>query len=66
VLFLGVGLLCNPTALEADMASLQPPRCAICGKPVPLESCKFDENGKAVHEDCYVGRMLEDKDPPPS
>jgi hypothetical protein len=48
------------------MVSTQPPRCAICGKPVSLESCKFDENGKAVHEDCYVGRMLKDKDPPPS
>ena len=48
------------------MASTPPPRCAICGKPVPLENCKFDENGKAVHEDCYVGRMLEDKSPEPN
>jgi hypothetical protein len=34
--------------------------------PVSLETCKFDENGNAVHEDCYVGRVLEGKDLPPS
>jgi hypothetical protein len=48
------------------MASTPPPHCAICGKPVSLETCKFDENGNAVHEDCYVGRVLEGKLPPPS
>jgi hypothetical protein len=30
------------------------PACAICGKPVSLESAKADENGKTVHEKCYV------------
>lgn len=28
--------------------------CALCHKPVPLESSKTDENGKAVHEECYA------------
>lgn len=29
--------------------------CTICKKPVDLISDLFaDENGKAVHEDCYV------------
>jgi hypothetical protein len=29
--------------------------CAICAKPVDLAVDLFaDENGKAVHEDCYV------------
>jgi hypothetical protein len=46
------------------MASTPPPHCAICGMPVALETCKFDEHGKAVYEDCYVGRVLEGKDPP--
>lgn len=29
-------------------------RCAICARSVTLELSKTDENGKAVHEDCYV------------
>lgn len=28
--------------------------CLICGKPVAVETCKTDESGKAVHENCYV------------
>ena len=31
--------------------------CRICGKPVSLEAAKTDEDGKAVHEDCYVSKM---------
>jgi two-component sensor histidine kinase len=30
------------------------PGCCICKSPVLLESSKTDENGQAVHEDCYV------------
>lgn len=33
------------------------PICAICGKPVSLESAKADENGHTVHEQCYVLKM---------
>ena len=28
--------------------------CAICGRRVTLELSKTDEDGNAVHEDCYV------------
>ena len=28
--------------------------CPICNKPVVLETARFNEFGKAVHEDCYV------------
>jgi hypothetical protein len=28
--------------------------CQICGKPVAVETSKTDENGRAIHEDCYV------------
>jgi hypothetical protein len=28
-------------------------RCFLCDRPVPLEASKTDENGKAVHEECY-------------
>jgi hypothetical protein len=30
------------------------PTCSICSRPVPLETCKTDETGTAVHEECYV------------
>ena len=33
-------------------------RCSICGNPVALEMSKTDEQGCAVHEECYVGRTL--------
>jgi hypothetical protein len=28
--------------------------CSICNEPVELESSKIDEDGKPVHEECYV------------
>jgi hypothetical protein len=33
------------------------PNCWICGRPMELESCKFDEHGQPVHEDCYVAKL---------
>jgi hypothetical protein len=30
------------------------PACTICNRPVQLETSKTDENGRAVHEECYV------------
>jgi hypothetical protein len=30
------------------------PLCSICNAPVPLESAKTDENGEAIHEECYT------------
>lgn len=31
--------------------------CRICGKSVAVESCKTDDDGKAVHEGCYVLKL---------
>ena len=31
--------------------------CRICGQVVDLETCKTDEHGMAVHENCYVVRV---------
>jgi len=32
--------------------------CSICAKPVRLEAdLNADENGRIVHEDCYVSRL---------
>jgi len=28
--------------------------CHLCGKVVPLESAKTDDQGRVVHEKCYV------------
>ena len=28
--------------------------CPICDHPIPLETAKMDEGGRAFHEDCYV------------
>ena len=33
------------------------PRCILCGNPVLLGNSKTDENGKAVHDECYLLRM---------
>ncbi len=34
------------------------PPCLICGTQVSLETCKIDEYGQAVHEECYVGQLV--------
>jgi hypothetical protein len=31
--------------------------CSICFKPIQLERCKIDEDGRPVHELCYVELM---------
>ena len=32
--------------------------CILCSKPINLQSdLSADENGKAVHEECYVRRI---------
>jgi hypothetical protein len=41
----------------------QPPNeitCAICDKPLSLDArhTSVDENGLAVHTDCYVDQMI--------
>ena len=28
--------------------------CSICNTPVDLETAKTDDNGKAVHAECYI------------
>ena len=33
--------------------------CAICDRLVPLEICKIDEDGRAVHAGCYVLKILQ-------
>ncbi len=40
-------------------ASKPLPECWICGKPCPLENCKIDERGCAVHEECYIAKLAQ-------
>jgi hypothetical protein len=40
------------------MTSQWRPRCAICTEFVKLEESKTDERGQAIHEECYVQRVL--------
>jgi len=32
--------------------------CSICKQSVRLETAKTDENGKPVHEDCYLQHLM--------
>jgi hypothetical protein len=32
----------------------QLPICPLCNEPVELETTKTNEDGEAVHEECYV------------
>ena len=34
------------------------PDCVICRESVKLEESKADEYGKAIHEDCYVSKLI--------
>jgi len=55
-------------AVSVPSTAMQPPdpliRCAICGKPILLEQSKVNEDGKAVHEECYVAKMRGQKPKP--
>jgi len=42
-----------------------PIKCAICGKPITLERAKVSEEGKPMHEECFVAKIrLSKRDPP--
>ena len=34
------------------------PACSICKEPVELETAKTDECGRAIHENCYVLKLV--------
>jgi hypothetical protein len=40
-----------------------PTPCAICRKPVNLQNCNTDENGKAVHCECMATKLTKRKPP---
>jgi hypothetical protein len=46
--------LCQMTVPPIHRGTQRLPGCCICNSPVPLETSNTDENGQAVHEECYV------------
>jgi hypothetical protein len=38
-------------------AIAQVPLCSICNCRVELTNARADENGKAVHEECYLNKI---------
>jgi hypothetical protein len=38
-------------------SSFSVPLCSICHLPVPVNEAKTDEDGGAVHEDCYLIKL---------
>ena len=42
------------------------PVCSLCSELIEIETANIDENGKAVHEECYVLKMLERTKKPPT
>jgi len=40
--------------------------CPICKQPIRLETAKADENGRPVHEDCYIQRLFASRYDPPA
>jgi hypothetical protein len=37
------------------------PECVICRGSVELEKSKADEHGQAIHEECYVSKLVGNK-----
>lgn len=48
----------KPAASNASLARCASlPACSVCYKPVKLELSKTDEDGQAVHEECYLWKL---------
>lgn len=37
------------------------PVCPVCRRAVELERAKTDEQGRAIHEECYVEKMKQER-----
>jgi hypothetical protein len=43
--------------MHDESSASRVPVCRICHQPVVLNEAKTDEDGKAVHEGCYVTKI---------
>ena len=66
-------LVCDPGSYDVypitgEIAVTSPqeftPMCPLCNEPVLLETCKADEQGRAVHEHCYAMKVTQHQAPP--
>jgi len=53
------------TIVSQFTAKFQFAMCDLCGQPVDLRTAKTDEDGKAVHDECYLLSMKGAMIPPP-
>jgi len=42
---------------NGSLSSVRAPICSVCRQPVPLNDAKTDEDGSAIHEDCYIAKL---------
>ena len=49
----------QPTSSDGTIKMI----CVICGEPVALETANTDDNGHAVHAQCYAQKMAFDGEP---
>jgi hypothetical protein len=42
---------------DNPLAARRVPICSICNLPVPLNNAKTDEDGSAIHENCYLIKL---------
>jgi hypothetical protein len=42
---------------DNSLAARRSPLCSICNLPVALNNAKTDEDGSAVHEECYLIKL---------
>jgi hypothetical protein len=42
------------------MSDGHPTNCSICDQPLDLATERYSENGKPIHEMCYIKRLLGD------
>jgi hypothetical protein len=48
----GTGIPAPRPALRATF------ECVLCSKSIPLEDSKVDEDGRPMHEECYVAKLI--------
>ncbi len=46
-----------------SFSSIRAPICSICHEPVRLNDAKTDEDGSAIHENCYLIKLGMTKSP---
>ena len=45
------------SSFATNIGQSRNPLCSICNQPVPLEAAKTQEQGLAVHEECYLLKL---------